>query len=135
MIAGTQLYAQDEDAPKGKPPVINQHGEQNDDDPMGKKRSVPPQEVNPSEAMALNMSKMLTERLDLSSDQTTKVYDIVLAYASSHSSSNFDHNELDGKIEVVLNAVQKDKFKEFVKNGPNRNAPPREHNDEAPKQN
>jgi hypothetical protein len=82
--------------------------------------------------MALNMSKMLTERLDLSSDQTTKVYDIVLAYASSHNSSDFDHNELDGKIEVVLNADQKEKFKEFVKNGPNRNAPPSERNDDAP---
>lgn len=135
MITGSNLYAQDEDAPKSNPPGVKQHGEQNDDDPMGKKRSVPPQEVNQSEAMADHMSKMLTERLNLSSDQTTKIYDIVLAYASSHDRSNFDHNELDGKIEVVLNAEQKEKFKEFVRNGPDRNAPPREHNDEAPRQN
>lgn len=136
IIAGSHLYAQNEDAPKGKDisdqPGVKQHGEQNDDDPMDKKRSGSPQEVSQPVDMADHMSKMLTERLRLTGDQKTKVYDIVLAYASSHNNSDFDHNELDGKIEVVLNADQKDKFKEFIKNGPNRNAPPSEGNDVQP---
>ncbi len=116
MIAGSHLYAQPED------------------DPMGKRKGPPPEGVkeHTPEDMADNMSKMLEERLSLTGDQKTKVYDIVLAYASSHDRTNFDHNELDGKIEVVLNADQKDKFKEFIKNGPNRNAPPSKGNDGQP---
>lgn len=131
MIAGSRLYAQNEDAPKGKPPEGKQHGEQNGDDPMGKRKGPPPEGKIP-EDMADHMSKMLTEKLSLTSDQTTKVYDIVLAYAGSHDRTNFDHKELDGKIEVVLNDDQKNQFREFIKNGPNRNAPPGEGNDDAP---
>ncbi len=130
MIAGSDLLAQNEDAPKGKDksdnPGAKQHGDQNDDDPMGKKRSGPPPEVNHPEEMADHMSKMLTERLNLTGDQTTSVHDIVLAYAQNHTRENFDHKELDGKIEEVLNADQKEKFKEFIKNGPPKEGPPRE---------
>ncbi len=113
MIAGSHLFAQD--------------------DPMGKRKGPPPEGVkeHTPEDMAEHMSKMLEEKLSLTSDQKTKVYDIVLAYASSHDRSNFDHNELDGKIEVVLNADQKDKFREFIKNGPPKNPPPPNGNDDG----
>lgn len=126
MIAGSNLYAQNEDAPPGKEPGINQHGNQNADDPMGKKRSGPPPEVNHPEGMADHMSKMLTERLNLTGDQTNSVHDIVLAYAQNHTRENFDHKELEGKIEEVLNPDQKEKFREFIKNGPPMEGPPRE---------
>ncbi len=133
MIAGTELYAQNDDAPtEGSTPKTKQHGEQNEDDPMGKKKSGPPPEVKGPEGMADHMSKMLTERLSLSEEQKIKVYDIVFAYASNHNKSDFDHKELDSQIETVLNNDQTDKFREFIKNGPDRNVPPVQNYDDAP---
>ncbi len=132
MIAGAHLYAQNEDVQGRTDPNIKQHGEQNDEDPMGKKRSGPPPGVKGPEEMADHMSKMLTEKLSLSEEQKIKVYDIVLAYASGHQGINFDHSELDSQIETVLSAEQTDKFREFVKNGPDKNAPPVQNNDDVP---
>lgn len=113
MIAGSHLYAQG--------------------DPNGNK-SVPPPEMKERtpDDMADHMSTMLTDKLGLNDNQKKSVYDIVLAYASSHDRQDFDPKELDSKIDEVLTLDQKDKFKEFIKNGTKRNAPPSEGNDDAP---
>lgn len=134
LITGTNVFAQNEDAPKGKKeePGINQHGDQNADDPMGKRPGPPPEVKTESQIMAEHTSGMLTERLSLTGEQKTSVYDIVFSYASTHNKSNFDHSELDLKIEKVLTTEQIVKYKEFVKNGPDRNAPQHHVNDDAP---
>ena len=133
LIAGTNVFAQNEDAPKGKKeePGINQHGDQNADDPMGK-RSVPPEVKTEPQILAHSISAMLKEKLSLTDKQSSGVYDIVLDYASTHENSNFDHSELDRKIEKILTADQVLKYKEFVKNGPDRNAPQHHGNDDSP---
>jgi len=133
MIAGSNIFAQNEDAPKGKneEPGINQHGDKNADDPMGK-RSVPPEVKTEPQILAHSISAMLKEKLSLTDKQSSGVYDIVLDYASTHENSNFDHSELDRKIEKILTADQVLKYKEFVKNGPDRNAPQHHGNDDSP---
>ncbi len=124
MIAGSHLYSQDGDAPKGKPPVGN-HGDNNGDDPMGKKKGPPPEmKERTPEDMADHMSTMLTDKLGLNDTQKKSVYDIVYTYATSHDRSTFDRKELDDKIRVVLTAEQNDKFDEFIKNGPPKQGPP-----------
>jgi len=134
LITGTNVFAQNEDAPKGKneEPGINQHGDQNADDPMGKRPGPPPEVKTEPQILAEDLSGMLTERLSLTGEQKTSVYDIVFSYASTHNKSNFDHSELDLKIEKVLTTDQIVKYKEFVKNGPDRNAPQHHVNDDAP---
>jgi len=134
LIAGTNVFAQNEDAPKGKneEPGINQHGDQNADDPMGKRPGPPPEVKTEPQILAEDLSGMLTEKLSLSAEQKMSVYDIVFSYASTHNKSNFDHSELDLKIEKVLTTDQIVKYKEFVKNGPDRNAPQHHVNDDAP---
>jgi hypothetical protein len=102
IIAGSHIYAQDDGSGRDtKPP-----------------KDGPPPEGKPTpEEMAKEMSIILRDKIELTADQTTQVYDIVLNYAASHDRSNFDRKELDGKIEVVLNETQKEKFRDFIKNG------------------
>jgi len=125
MIAGTELYAQNGDAPQGKEtPKITQHGDQNEGDPNGSKSSPPPEMRDRTpEDMADHMSTMLTDRLGLNDNQKKSVYDIVLNYASTHNRSDFERKELDSKIDEVLTAEQKEKFKEFITNTPPKNTP------------
>ena len=133
MIAGSRTFAQNEDAPKDKQaPVYDQHGTQNDDDPMGKHPGPPPEVKTEPQIMAEDLSKMLTEKLSLSAEQNTDVYDVVLDYASTHNRSNFDHSELDLKIEKVLTTDQIVKHRKFIKNGPDRNAPQHHIYDDKP---
>ncbi len=111
MIAGTRLYSQDDRGDR-KPP------------PEGMMKHTP-------EDIADHMSKMLEDKLSLTSDQKTQVYDIVLNYTKEHDRSTFDHKELDAKIAEVLTQEQKDKFQEFIKNrpkkdGPQKDGPPRD---------
>jgi Spy/CpxP family protein refolding chaperone len=106
MIAGTKLYAQD-DKDGRKPP------------PEGMMKHTP-------EEIADHMSKMLEDKLSLSSDQKTQVHDIVLNYVKDHDRSTFDHKELDRKIAEVLTQEQKDKFREFIKNRPEKDGPPKD---------
>lgn len=126
MIAGTKTNAQNEDAPKDRKeaPGVNQHGSQNDDDPMGKRPGPPPEVKKEPEMIAEHMSKMLTERIDLNTNQQTGVYDIVFNYASSLNGSEFDPMVLDPKIEEILNSEQKVKFREFINTRPHKNGPP-----------
>lgn len=105
MFSASSVFAQGDDGsgrgdkpPKDGPPPMR----------MDEKRS--------PEDMAKKMSGMLKEKLELSDEQSTQVYDIVLGYAESHDRSNFDRKELDDKIETVLNESQKEKFHEFIKN-------------------
>ena len=136
MIAGSKVHAQNEDAPDKNgsysEPGINQHGTQNDDDPMGKHPGPPPEVKTEPQIMAEDLSKMLTEKLSLSAEQNTDVYDVVLDYASTHNRSNFDHSELDLKIEKVLTTDQIVKHRKFIKNGPDRNAPQHHIYDDKP---
>lgn len=134
MIAGSNIYAQNEDAPKGKneEPGINQHGDQNADDPMGKRPGPPPEVKTEPQIMAEDISSLLSERLSLSAEQRSGVYDAVLDYASTHNRSNFDHSELDLKIEKVLTNEQIVKYREFIKNGPDRNAHHHHEHDDKP---
>lgn len=136
MIAGSKLQAQNEDAPEKKgsyqEPGINQHGSQNDDDPMGKRPGPPPEVKTEPQILAEDISSMLSERLSLSAEQRSGVYDAVLDYASTHNRSNFDHSELDRKIEKVLTNEQIVKYREFIKNGPDRNAHHHHEHDDKP---
>ncbi len=68
------------------------------------------------EDLAKKMSGMLKEKLELSEEQSTQVYGIVLNYAEAHDRSNFDRKELDEKIATVLNEDQKEKFHDLLKN-------------------
>ncbi|MBE2217182.1 MAG: hypothetical protein IAE90_03190 [Ignavibacteria bacterium] len=113
VFSGSALFAQGDDGsgrgdkpPKDGPPPMR----------MDEKRS--------PEDMAKKMSGMLKEKLELSDDQSTQVYDIVLGYAQTHDRENFDRKELDGKIETVLSEVQKEKFHEFIKNRQKLDHPP-----------
>ena len=133
MIAGSRTFAQNEDAPKDKQaPAYDQHGDQNADDPMGKRPGPPPEGKTEPQIMAEDISNMLTEKLSLSEEQNSNVYDVVLDYASTHNRSNFDHSELDLKIEKVLTTDQIVKYREFIKNGPDRNAPQHHIYDDKP---
>lgn len=125
MIAGSKTFAQHEDAPKdiNESPAVNQHGGQNDDDPMGKKPGTFNDIKNESELMAEDMSKLLAERLNLTDDQKTKLYSAVLDYASSHDRSTFSHNELDNMIEALLTSEQKNNYREYLRTAPERNTP------------
>lgn len=105
LLSASSIFAQGDDGPgrgdkppkEGPPPMR-----------MDEKRS--------PEDMAKKMSGMLKNELELSDDQSTQVYDIVLGYAQTHDRESFDRKELDDKIETVLSDSQKEKFHEFIKN-------------------
>ncbi|MBL8017493.1 MAG: hypothetical protein JNK43_09500 [Ignavibacteria bacterium] len=103
MFSASSVYAQGDDGSGQKPPKDGPPPMQ-----MDEKRS--------PEDMAKKMSGMLKDKLELSDEQTSQVYDIVLGYAGSHDRSNFDRKELDDKIETVLSDSQREKFHEFIKN-------------------
>lgn len=103
MFSASTVFAQGDDGSGQKPPKDGPPPMQ-----MDEKRS--------PEDMAKKMSGMLKDKLELSDEQTSQVYDIVLGYAGSHDRSNFDRKELDEKIETVLSESQKEKFHEFIKN-------------------
>ncbi len=113
MFSASSLFAQGDDGSgRGdKPP----------------KDGPPPHKMDENrspEDLAKKMSGMLKDKLELSDNQASQVYDIVLSYAEAHDRSNFDRKELDEKIETVLNEGQKEKFRDFIKNRQKLDQPP-----------